>query len=80
MTVSCQKFHNTNKLGWLFQVGSEAEGFRAPNNADADVSQAIQTLLAQASTQLEELEKKNNNIIKLDTIPGLYPRALNPPL
>jgi superfamily II DNA helicase RecQ len=66
-TVSCQKFHNTNKLGRLFQVGSEAEGPRAPNNADADVSQAIQTSLAQASTQLEELEKKNNNTIKPDT-------------
>jgi hypothetical protein len=66
-TVSCQKFHKTNKLGRLFQVGSEAEGPGAPNDADADVSQAIQMSLAQASTQLEELEKKKNNAIKPDT-------------
>jgi hypothetical protein len=66
-TVSCQKFHNTNKLGRLFQVGGEAEGPRAPDNADADVSQAIQTSLTQASTQLEELEKRKNNTIKPDT-------------
>ena len=66
-TVSCQKFHNTNRLGRLFQVGGEAEGPRAQANPDADVSQAIQTSLTQASARLEELEKRKNNTIKPDT-------------
>jgi uncharacterized C2H2 Zn-finger protein len=128
--VLCQKFHTTGTLGRLFKVSETAEAQDAPTHPDADVSQAIQTSLTQASTQLEELEKKKNNTIKPDTdrydfakwlnragwarhlkgikrdwllemarkpmhkeralfevcwavrmtIPGRYPRALNPPL
>jgi hypothetical protein len=65
--VLCQKFHTTSTLGRLFKVSKTAEAQNAPTHPDADVSQAIQTSLTQASTQLEELEKKKNNTIKPDT-------------
>jgi superfamily II DNA helicase RecQ len=64
--VLCQKFHNTNKLGRLFQV-SAAEAQHAQPRPNADVGQAIQMSLTQASTRLEELEKRKNNTIKPDT-------------
>jgi hypothetical protein len=66
-TVSCQKFHNTNKLGRLFQVGGEAEGPRVPDNADADVSQAIEMSLTQAMIRLEDAEKEKSAAIEADT-------------
>ncbi|KAH7074972.1 hypothetical protein BKA63DRAFT_414993, partial [Paraphoma chrysanthemicola] len=66
-TVSCQKFHNTNKLGRLFQVGGEAAGPRAANDADADVSQAIEMSLTQAMTRLEDAEKEKRAAIEADT-------------
>jgi hypothetical protein len=66
-TVSCQKFHNTNKLGRLFQVGGEAESRRAPDSADGDVSQAIEMSLTQAMTRLEDAEKEKCAAIEADT-------------
>jgi hypothetical protein len=65
-TVSCQKFHSTNKLGRLFQVSADAETQQAAN-PDVDVSQAIGLSLTQAVTQLEDLEKKKNAAIQADT-------------
>ncbi len=67
-TVACQKFHNTNTLGRLFQVDAPAavQGV-SDNAADIDVSQAIGFSLNQAATQVEELQKKHNAAIQADT-------------
>jgi type II secretory pathway component PulM len=65
--VTCQKYHNTSALGQLFEVGAIADAQPASVQPDADVSQAVQASLSQASTRLEELEKRKNNIIKSDT-------------
>jgi type II secretory pathway component PulM len=64
--IPCQKFHTTSRLGRLFKVSEIAKAQDAQPSPDADVSQTIQTSLTQASTQLEELEKRKNNTIKLD--------------
>jgi hypothetical protein len=63
-TVSCQKFHNTNKLGRLFQVKTAAV-VQQGGGRDVNVSQAIGLSLIQAATQSEELEKKQNAAILL---------------
>jgi uncharacterized C2H2 Zn-finger protein len=65
--ISCQKFHNTNKLGRLFEVSATAEAQPAPVQPDGDVSQAIQAAFTQASQQLDALEKEKNNIVKPDS-------------
>jgi hypothetical protein len=65
-TVSCQKFHNTNKLGRLFQVKTSVV-VQQGGDPDVNVSQAIGLSLTQAATQLEEAEKKRNAAIQADT-------------
>jgi hypothetical protein len=65
--VSCQKFHNTNKLGQLFKVSATADAQPACTQPDADVGQAIQASFTQASQQLDALEKEKNNVIKPDS-------------
>ncbi|KAH8710236.1 hypothetical protein GQ44DRAFT_714352 [Phaeosphaeriaceae sp. PMI808] len=65
--VSCRKFHNTDKLGRLFQVGAQAEGSSARDDPGVDVSQVIEVLLTQGTTQLEEVERKKNAAIEADT-------------
>jgi hypothetical protein len=65
--VVCQKLHNTNKLGRLFEIGAAAAVPHVGDSADMDVSQAIGLSLSQAATQLEELEKKNSTTIQADT-------------
>lgn len=68
-TVSCQKFHNTNKLGRLFQVSGEAARPWAANDADADadVSQAVEMSLTQAMARREDAEKEKRAAIEADT-------------
>jgi uncharacterized C2H2 Zn-finger protein len=65
--VPCQKFHNTNKLGRLFEVSATADAQPATVQPDADIGQAIQASFMQASQQLDALEKEKNNIIKPDS-------------
>jgi hypothetical protein len=67
--IPCQKFHTTSRLGRLFKVSEIAKAQDAQPSPDADVSQTIQTSLTQASTQLEELEKRKDNTIKPDAYP-----------
>jgi hypothetical protein len=65
--ISCQKFHNTSTLGRLFEVSATADARPASIQPDADVGQAIQASLSQASQQLDALEKEKNNVIKPDS-------------
>ncbi|OAK93355.1 hypothetical protein IQ06DRAFT_198447, partial [Phaeosphaeriaceae sp. SRC1lsM3a] len=65
--VPCQKFHTTSRLGRLFKVSETAGGQRTQPSPSGDVGQAIAISLTQASTQLEESEKRKNNTIKPDT-------------
>jgi hypothetical protein len=65
--VSCQKFHNTNKLGQLFEVGATAEAQPATVQPDTNARQIIEASFARASQQLDALERRKNNIIQPDS-------------
>ncbi|KAL5371306.1 hypothetical protein DPSP01_014356 [Paraphaeosphaeria sporulosa] len=65
--VSCQKLHSRSKFGRLFQVSADAAVPHTGDSADMDVSQAIESSLSQATTQLDAWEKQKNATVRADT-------------